>query len=92
MRKPIFCSNVDIRFYFDDGWTKAELDDLCMQGEVHVPYPQDLCPFFRLDRSKQSCFDVTRLIEAASEVHRGFDKMLYLTDVQYLELLNRRIP
>lgn len=87
MNKTIYSSNLILRFYINDGWTKEELDKFCTKGEVHCFHPYDKHPYFTLDHRKGSAFDAVKL-SAASKLVRSFDDYPNITDVKFIERHN----
>lgn len=86
-QKPIYSGTGTFRFYEKDGWTKAELDGLCMKGEVEMPFPGDEMRYFVLKRG--SYFDCKKLLAACSKLHRmSPSDEAHLSDLQYLERHN----
>lgn len=65
-RKPVYLSNLAMRFYEGDGWTKKELDSLCELGQVWCKHPEDEFPYFTLDIGAR--FHVMKLAARISEV------------------------
>ena len=88
IRKVIQSSNLCLRFYAADGWTKEELDALCVIGEVYCAHPDDDHPYFTLDHRKGSMFDVDKLMESMSELVRAFDDYPNQSDRQFIEYHN----
>lgn len=66
---PIILSNLAMRFYIRDGWTKELLDSCCIDdGSVHCFHPKDMEPYYVLDHRKYSAFDATKLVKHVSEI------------------------
>jgi hypothetical protein len=86
MKKVIRSSNLALRFYLTDGWTKDELDECCVTGEVKCFFPDDPSPYFSL--TVGSFFDCFMLLDKASRVDRLFDKYTHMSDIQFLEQMN----
>lgn len=88
MKKPIHSSNLALRFYMSDGWTKEELDLLCTKGEVLNNHPKDKDPYFVLNHEKGSCFDAVKLYEKCSILVRTYNDYPHETDIQFIERYN----
>ena len=72
MKKPIRLSNLAMRFYLRDGWTRDELASLIVKGKLHDPFPQDKEDgYFILEVG--GAFDVKKLAERISEVRHTFN-------------------
>ena len=63
-------SNLAMRFYELDGWTKDELDSLCTSGSFSCKFPDDQDKYWILDTG--SAYDVDKMMEAISEVQFAF--------------------
>jgi hypothetical protein len=87
-KKPIHSSNLALRFYLHDGWTKEELDSFCIRGEVNCFHPGDHEPYFVLDHTKRSAFDIPKLYEKCSKLYRAFDDYPNESDVQFMKRFN----
>ena len=89
LKKVISSSNLALRFYKNDGWTKEELDKYCLIGEVHCRHPLDDNQYFSLNLDKGSHFDCVRLYnEKCSHLIRAFDDYPNQSDVQFMEAHN----
>lgn len=86
--KTISSSNLTLRFYVRNGWTKEELDDCCTKGEVYMAHPDDIDPYYTLDPKQGSAFDIKKLLSLASEVVRAFDDRPWETDEEFCERFN----
>jgi len=86
MKKPSRSSNLALRFYKSDGWEKKELDECCIKGKIICAHPEDIDPYYTLDIG--STFDVKKLIEKMSVLHRRFDDYPEQTDEQFIEKMN----
>ena len=81
--KPIRSSNLMLRFYVKDGWTKSILDQYCIKGQVSIKHPEDIDPYYTLDAATK--LDVIQLyIDHVSVVHRAFNDYPNETDIQYM--------
>lgn len=70
--KPVYLSNLNMRFYIADGWTKPELDECCKRGSVKrcTFEPLRIDPdndYFAL--SPGSYFESSRLADKISTIH-----------------------
>jgi hypothetical protein len=83
MKKIIRSSNLSLRFYYSDGWTKEELDLLCEKGQVYCSFPEDKNPYMTLYPG--SLFNCEKLLAACSKVHRMFDDKPNQTDLEFLK-------
>lgn len=45
----ISSSNLSLRFYLSDGWTKENLSAYLYKGSVSIKHPEDINPYFTLD-------------------------------------------
>lgn len=88
MKKSIHSSNLALRFYISAGWTKEELDKLCIRGEVKCFHPHDADPYFTLDHEKGSAFDAVKLYERCSQLYRAFNDYPEQSDIQFIERYN----
>jgi hypothetical protein len=86
IKKPIYASNLMLRFYEKDGWTKSELDSCCLVGSVKCFFPKDPEPYFTLDQG--SSFNITKLYEHCSHLFRSYKDHEKESDIQYLERMN----
>lgn len=86
MKKPIRSSNLALRFYISDGWTKEELDQCCIKGSFSCTHTDDPDPYYTLDIG--STFNTKKLIEKMSVLHRRFDDYPNETDEQFIEKMN----
>lgn len=87
-KKPIRTSNLAMRFYVHDGWTKEELDSLCVRGEVKCFHPDDRYPYFTLDHNQASRFDAEKLLERTSEIDRAFPDQEVYSDLELIHHFN----
>jgi hypothetical protein len=89
IKKVISSSNLALRFYANDGWTKEELDEYCVIGEVHCRNPDDPSPYFTLNLDKGSFFDCVRLYnEKCGRLIRAFNDYPEQNDIQFMESHN----
>lgn len=86
--KLIHSSNLALRFYVSEGWTKAELDKYCIRGEVHMAHPDDRDPYFTLDHNKNSAFDAVMLYSKSGGLVRIFNDYPHESDIQFIERMN----
>lgn len=86
--KVIRTSNLALRFYVRDGWTKEELDAVCTVGSVHCAHPNDEFPYFTLNYGEHSRFDCKKLLALADGVERRYDDRPGDTDLEFLESMN----
>jgi len=68
----IFSSPSELRFYADAGWTTQLLRD-CLHKGGDI---RESGGFWVLDRGKQSCFNIAKLLEFAGEVYNHEDNRL----------------
>lgn len=87
-RKIVRASNLTLRFYKDDGWTKSELDEACTQGGVQCFFPNDPAPYYTLDGKQGSNFNVDKLLEKVKWIQRGSSYQDTLSDREVLRKLN----
>lgn len=87
-KKPIRMSNLAMRFYIHDGWTKEELDGLCIRGEVKCFHPQDIRPYFTLDHNLASQFDAEKLLAKTSKIVRAFSDQNQYSDLDLIKRYN----
>lgn len=89
MKKPVYSSNLALRFYFRDGWTVEELKACLKTGAVQFKstdrYEQR---YMTLDHTKGSQFDIDKLMEKVSEVVRFGGYTGTETDREYLSRMN----
>jgi hypothetical protein len=83
MKKVIRSSNLALRFYISDGWTKEELDKLCSKGEVRSRFPTDMYPYLSLTQGSR--FDTTLLLDSCSALVRAFDDYPSESDREFVE-------
>jgi len=86
MGKAAVASNLAMRFYISDGWTKEELDECCVQGCFDNNWPDDANPYYILNR--QGSYDVEKLLAKISKIRRAFPEQHDLTDRELLEQQN----
>ena len=86
MKKVIRSSNLSLRCYLSDGWTKPELDSLCRKGEIHCSHPKDADPYFTLTAG--SSFICEKLYQSCSELQRTFNDNPKQTDLEFLKAHN----
>jgi hypothetical protein len=91
MKKRVSSSNLALRFYKTDGWTRDDFEPYIICGyiedtaEIHGD-AYDLA-YYRL--SVHSRLDMVRFYEEkVSKVHRMFDDYPTMTDLQFLENKN----
>lgn len=81
--KPVRSSNLMLRFYVSDGWSKSILDSFCTKGQVSIKHPDDTNPYYTLDAGSQ--LDIVQLyIGHVSVVHRAFSDYPNETDIAYM--------
>lgn len=85
MKKIIRTSNLALRFYLKDGWTKEELDGCCSQGEVNIHTITDEYPYYILDPG--ASFDTDKLLAITAKVHRAFEDQERYSDKELIVLL-----
>ena len=83
MKKVIRSSNLALRFYISDGWTKKELDKLCSKGEVKCFFPADLDTYFTLTQGSR--FNTTLLLDSCSTLVRTFNDYPSESDREFIE-------
>lgn len=86
-KKVIHSSNLALRFYERDGWSKVELDEVCIRGEVKC-FHHDPDRYFILDYHRGSIFDIPKLLEKASKVVRTFDDYPDESDESFCKRFN----
>ena len=91
MKKRVQSSNLALRFYKSEGWTKEDLLPYLMKGLIedtettHGDKPH--YSYYRLDVF--STLDMDRFYkEKVSEVHRAFDDYPNMTDLEFLKSMN----
>lgn len=86
MGKIANTSNLAMRFYVKDGWTKTELDACCHKGEFNIHFPGDVDRYYSLDIG--GSYDVDKLLPLISNIERRFKEQSERTDRQLLEDMN----
>jgi len=84
--KKANASNLAMRFYVSDGWTKAELDACCVRGEFNIHFPEDVDQYYSLD--VVSSYDVDKLLPLISGIRRAFADQYDKTDRELLVAMN----
>jgi hypothetical protein len=82
IKRIIRSSNLSLRFYVMDGWTKEELDEMAPRGNAAMPFPKDHDPYF-IFRSGHFV-DVGRILERCSKLIRAFDDYPTESDRQFM--------
>ena len=85
MKKIAHTSNLAMRFYVSDGWTKEELDACIVRGEFIIAHPEDSRPYFSI--APYDRYDATKLLVKISEIRRGFSNQNPV-DYELLEEMN----
>lgn len=88
LKKVAKTSNLTIRFYCHDGWTKEELDACCDKGEVYCAHPSDVHPYWTLDHRQGSRFNPDKLLKKLERIDRRFDDQNVFTDKELIEHFN----
>jgi len=86
LKKPIVLSNLAMRFYFSDGWTKPELDMCCLKGEVSCKFPEDTFPYYTLEIGANFNLDALLEIAYVANPHKLDEELK--TDREILEGYN----
>jgi hypothetical protein len=92
VKKRVSSSNLALRFYKFDGWTREVLESYLTKGELidtqfshHKDKPDEA--YFIL--KPYSVLDMKRLYdEQVAEVHRAFNDYPHDTDLQFMERHN----
>lgn len=87
MKKPIRSSNLMLRFYVSDGWTKEELEECTIhraliKGSVSIKHPEDKDPYFTID--DDSHWNYEKLLSKCSKLHRAFDDYPHESDLEFM--------
>lgn len=86
--KVVSSSNLALRFYLRDQWTKAELDACCKFGEVLISHPKDgKNAYFTLADPSYS-FDIDKLMKLTAKVDRAFNDYPNESDYEFLKRMN----
>lgn len=92
MKRPIFSSHLALRFYYRDGWTEELLRSCLENGDVKCFYPEDPENFryLSLDHTKNSTFNVEKLMEHVSVLKRWNTEIIAETqsDAEYIRSMN----
>ena len=83
MKKVIRSSNLALRFYSSDGWTKEELDKFCLKGEVQCLFPDDQDPYY--STLLGTVLDTTLLLDSCSTLVRRFNDYPSESDKEFVE-------
>jgi hypothetical protein len=89
MKKIVRSSNLALRFYQNDGWTKEVLEKYLIKGSFLDSKERfgDTNPYFVLNVGSQ--LDMKRLYEEqVSSVQRAFDDYPHQTDLGFMERFN----
>jgi hypothetical protein len=91
MKKTVCSSNLSLRFYKEDGWTRECLEKYLIRGEIsdtEITHGDD--PEFAYYILKtNSKLDMKRLYEEqVGRVDRAFDDYPTMTDLQFMESKN----
>lgn len=86
MKKVAHTSNLAMRFYVRDGWTKGELDECIVRGEFIIAHPEDTNPYYSI--GPHDSYDSKKLLEKISKIKRGFDDQNQYSDYELLEHMN----
>jgi len=85
-KMPICSSNLALRFYLQDGWTKEFLDSLTIKGECiyrEMKFgDEDLSYYMPIPNTK---LDIDKLILYVSEVNRAFDDYPNESDIEFIK-------
>jgi len=91
MKKRVSSSNLALRFYKSDGWTREDIEPYLLNGvledtsEVHGDSPE--WAYYRLEvYSKLNMKKFYK--EKVSEVYRMYDDYPNMTDLEFLESKN----
>ena len=92
-KKPISQSNLLLRFYVHDGWTKEELDKCAIKGESQIHTESDPQPYYIFHIG--NVYDSTKLLEIGYVERKLLEHVaperLKLTDKQILDFMNWQI-
>jgi len=90
-KKTIESSNLALRFYRKDGWTKEELESCLEQGGLtfrnDILNGYDLS-YWTLDHNHNSRFNIDKLMELKGELIRRFDDYPTDSDREFIEKMN----
>lgn len=91
-KKRVSSSNLALRFYKFDGWTRECLEKYLMKGELYdteFTHHKDIRENAYYILRPGSALDMARLLnEQVSEVHRTFNDNPSDTDLQFMERFN----
>lgn len=82
----IVCTNLALRFYTSEGWTKEILQSCLINGEIKMPFIEDASPYYISEVG--SVFDIDLLMKHCTEVHRVFNDYPHLSDKEFLTKYN----
>lgn len=85
-KKTVRSSNLALRFYMNDGWTREELEDCLETGRIIVngDFGSELdIPYYMLDVGSR--FDLEKLMPLVGKVERAFDDYPWQTDREFIE-------
>jgi len=85
MKKPVHSSNLALRFYIKHGWTKEELTECIVKGNVVIAHPKDGPEAYYVLEHIGCSFDVDKLLEKVSIIYRAYDDYPDETDKQFIE-------
>lgn len=86
MKKVIRSSNLCLRFYIKDGWTKEELEECLINGSVEKSayFDKDEPHFRYLVYSINSKVDIPKLISKMERLDRAFDDYPNQSDEDFM--------
>jgi len=82
-KKPIRSSNLNLRFYVNDGWTKKELEEILEKGSILGQFAEEENGYYILDVGSR--FHINKLLEKMSVLHRTFNDYPQETDEEFIE-------
>lgn len=88
MKKEVLATFAFLKFYTKDGWTKEELDNCCIEGEVYCPFPNSPEPYYILDLKKNSKFDLEKLLPKISSIKTNCPELSKLDDDEIIKSAN----
>jgi len=91
MKKRVSSSNLALRFYKRDGWTREDLELYLIRGSIEdtSEYHGDSDYFAYYILSIASSLDMKAFYqEKVGEVHRAYDDYPHMTDLEFLESKN----
>lgn len=83
---PVRSSNLALRFYVSDGWTRELLEPLLIKGTIVENDLMDGDSYFLLDVG--SSLDIDKLDEMKSKLYRRFDDHPEQTDKEFMASFN----